>query len=177
MVSVLLRGSGLPVGRRRRLIVVVVWSSLPGSVRGSLGLVVGRRVLPPCFFWGGLWPFLGGCFLCFGGVFGLNARLFWYESMVIGGVSGLLSLWGGLFRFLFMTPPSPFLILVPLHGFWFWMAGGLFGGGHHVLVWSIWLRGFFFLGPGVSTGSPNATRAAMLALGGMLRVSRSLSSL
>ena len=65
-----------------------------------VGLVVCGGVVAGC--WGEGF-FCGG----WGGVFGMHLCPFWYELVVIGGVFGFLSLWGGLFGFRCMTPLPP----------------------------------------------------------------------
>jgi hypothetical protein len=63
---------------------------------------------------GGLWLVSGvrEFFFCWGGVFGMHLCPFWYESMVIGGVFGFLSLWGGFFWFRCVTPLYVFFLVV-----------------------------------------------------------------
>ena len=74
-----------------------------------VGLVVCGGVVAGC--WGEGF-FCGG----WGGVFGMHLFPFWYELVVIGGVFGFLSLWGGLFGFRCMTPPPP----CSVGGCWVW---------------------------------------------------------
>ena len=69
-----------------------------------VGLVACGGVVAGC--WGEGF-FCGG----WGGVFGMHLCPFWYELVVIGGVFGFLSLWGGLFGFRCMTPPSPLYVV------------------------------------------------------------------
>ena len=71
----------------------------------------------------------------------MNNSPFWYDSIVIGRVSGLLSIRDGLFRLRRMTPPSPLIQDECYLGLFCCLAGFL---GVCFLLVGCGLRGYLF---------------------------------